>query len=98
MARKLGPPQPADPEMLRQLQERHDFFSKRENLERYPDKIVAVYQGRVWGCGDDHMEAIRSAAAELERCAGQPGTPTPRQLVYLVIPDVVTPEPPLPDY
>src|ERR1700722_6083431 len=94
---RLGPIMPTPPELLRQFREEQEWLSKRENLEKYSGEVVAIWGSVVWGHGPDHATAVRSAAKAIAESSAD-AKPTPDELAYLVIPDLIPPEFPQPEY
>jgi hypothetical protein len=92
-----GPVEPAHPALLRQFRDGQEWLSRRENLEKYPGQVVAVGASVVWGHGPDHGTAVRLAEKALAE-SSDPGKPAPEDLVYIFVPDLVTPEDPLPPF
>jgi hypothetical protein len=92
--RFLGPIEPTSPELLRQFREEQEWLSNRDNLERYAGQVVAVWHSAVWGHGPDHATAVRSAEKALAESSAAV-KPTPEELAYVVVPDLVTPDSPL---
>jgi hypothetical protein len=91
-----GVVEPASEEQLRQLRE-HDWCLRQPDiLRKYAGQVVAVYREKVWGHGADHGTAIDSAAAALQAATDEAGAPSLDELTYIVVPDLRTPEPPLP--
>ena len=92
-----GVVEPASEEQLRQLHE-HDWCLRQpEILRKFAGKVVAVYNERVWGHGPDHGTAIDSAEAALREAKNEDEAPSPDELTYIVVPDLCTPEAPLPE-
>ncbi len=83
---KLGDTEPIDPTWARQLSEEKEWFGHPENLETYAGKVVALFEGKVWGSGPNQLAALRAVRAEVARHAGEPGLPASFELRYLVIP------------
>jgi hypothetical protein len=91
-----GVVEPATEDQLRQLREHDRCLRNPDILARFAGQVVAVHDERVWGHGPDHGTAIDSAEANLRAAESEDGAPSPEELTYVVVPDLRTPEPPLP--
>jgi CheY-like chemotaxis protein len=83
----LGTIELIDPTWARHLREEKEWLGIPENLDTYAGKVVALFNGKVWGSGTDQLSTLRAVRAEVARLVGEPGLPAPYELMYLVIPD-----------
>lgn len=82
---EIGAIEPIDPTWARHLREEKEWLGHPENIETYSGKVVALFNGKVWGSGPDQLSALRAVRTEVARLVGEPGLPAPYELRYLVV-------------
>lgn len=91
-----GSVEAAHPDLLRQIRQEQEWLRCQDNLEKYAGQVVAIGGAVVRGYGGDHETAVRNAEKALASTTAD--KPSPEDLVYVAVPDLLTPEDPLSDY